>query len=148
MRILALAAVVGVLGIAACNNDENNVVNPNQITGTFILQSVNGRSVPAIFVDSAFPGFQLEVTSGALLLSGDRTFITVTGIRTTVLGGDFAGIDTTRRVLCTGTFTGTLSSLSLVETPNPPACGRTFSATVTGSTVTTSLFGRPAVYGR
>lgn len=145
MRIVALAAVAIGVFLAACEGDENenNIVVPGVPSGFFILQTLGGRSLPATVTDTTLQPIRVDVASGSLRLNGDRTFATVTELRAT-----FAGLDTTRIVACTGTFTRVADTLTLVEIAVRPDCGRTYTATVSRTTLTTTLFNEEAVYSR
>ena len=142
MRIAALVALVGTLCIAACDNS-NDVVTPVSNVNAFILQTVNGHALPVLLADSIDPPRSLEVVSGSITLNTANGFTDVTTFEQTI-----DTVVTTPRVTCTGVFTRFGNVFTFVESVTTPICGRTFTANLNGDSLTTTIFGIPAVFVR
>src|SRR6185295_12055911 len=99
MRTRAIALLAGLLGLAACDASNNVTIVPNSLTGTFVLQTVNGAALPAVVIDSANPALRIDALSGAITINGNNTFSDVTSFRQTL-----RGVVSTRTVTCTGTY--------------------------------------------
>jgi hypothetical protein len=151
MRIAAFTLLLGSLCLAACDDSHNDVtVVPGTRTGSFILQTVNGRELPTLVLDTLGPPLVVQVTSGVMEIGTDNTFTEVVGFRVAL--GDVAPTlsetnTVTRTLICSGTFTVAGDTLTFVElgTSN---CGRTFTGVVGDRRLVTSLRGHPAVYSR
>lgn len=143
MRIAALTLLLGSLCLAACDETNNEIVVPGTRTGNFILQSVNGRALPAIILDTISQPLVVEVISGAIAIGSNHTFVDITGFRLTL--GD---IVSTRPVACSGTFTVARDTLTFVESGAAADCGHTFTGVLSGNSLTTSIRGTPVVYVR
>lgn len=69
---LRLAAVTAVMFSGACG--ESGVTDPYQdAAGVFLLQSIDGQTLPAVITSSTAAG-EVRVTTGSLFLSSDRRF--------------------------------------------------------------------------
>jgi hypothetical protein len=144
MRIAAVVFLFGSLCLAACDDTNNDViVAPGSRTGTFILQTVNGHELPAIAVDSISPPLAVEVTSGAIAIGPNDTFVDLARFRFTL--GD---IVSTRTVACGGTFTVVADTLTFAEFGSTPDCGRIFTGILRDNSLAASLRGLPAIYAR
>ncbi len=142
MRMTPIVLVLAALGLAACNDTNNNgVVSPNVLAGSFVLQSVSGNSLPAVVVDSANPALRLDALSGVISINGGGQFVDATTFRQTS-----NGVISTRTVTCPGTYTVVGTVFSFVETTPAPDCGRTFTGVITGTTLTASVLGIPAIF--
>ena len=141
MRISAIALLLGALGLAACDDNNNVTIVPNVLVGNFVLQSVNGVALPAVVVDSANPALKIVALAGAITINANNTFADITTIRQTL-----SGVVSTRTVTCTGTYTVVGTVFQFVEATPAPDCGRTFTGVVLGTTLTASVLGVPAVF--
>jgi len=141
MRIAALTALVGTLCLAACDDTNDVLLIPLARTGTFVLQTVDGNTLPVVVVDSVSPPLRIEVLSGAITITTTNVFSDVTTFRQTR-----AGVVTTRTVSCTGTFTVVGNDFTFVEAVAAPDCGRTFTGRLSGNTLVASVLGVPAVF--
>lgn len=143
MRIAALTVLIGTLCLAACDDSNDVVLIPLARTGTFVLQTVNGQVLPVTIADSISPPLRIDVLSGAISITTTNAFTDVTTFRQT-LGGTV----TTQTVSCTGTFTVVGNDFTFVEAIATPNCGRTFTGRLSGTTLTASVLGVPAVFIR
>lgn len=141
MRITALTVLLGTLCLAACD-DTNNVVSIASRTDAFILQTVNGQALPVTIIDSISPPLRIDVLSGAISLTTTNGFTDVTTFRQTL-----DNVVTTPTVSCTGTVTRVGNVFTFVEAV-AANCSRTFTGTLTGTTMSASVLGFPAVYTR
>ena len=57
-----------------------------QIAGRYTLQTADGKDLPSVVAANKATGYQLEVTSGWMVLGADRTFTWRTAYRTTENG--------------------------------------------------------------
>jgi hypothetical protein len=143
MRIAAIALLVGSLGVAACGDSDNlNFVTPLSQLGTFALVSVNGNALPAIVVDTVSPPVTITALSGQIVINANRTFTSAV-----TLQQNFAGTITTTTRSCTGTWTSNVTTVTFVE-ESTTNCGRTFTGTFVGTTLTASVLGVSAVFAR
>jgi hypothetical protein len=101
LRIVRTLSVAGAVAVAAgaCGGDSptgNN--NTDEVVGVYILQTINGQSLPVIVeqVDSDM----VEVIAGTVTLDADATFDDVTELRITE-----AGVVTTETEAASGTWT-------------------------------------------
>jgi hypothetical protein len=62
------------------------VGSESQIAGRYILQTANGKNLPAVVAENKETGYQLEVTSGWMELGVDQTFAWRTAYRITENG--------------------------------------------------------------
>lgn len=134
MRIASIAVLAGALCLASCDDNNNDVILVSPFVGTFTLQTVNGSALPVIIVDEISPPRRVEITSGQIVIAANRTFTDVIAFRQTI-----GGIVSTQTVSCTGTFTSTGSSFTLVEAIAAPNCGNTFAAVLSGNSLTVTL---------
>lgn len=142
MRITPIVLVLAALGLAACDDTNNNgVVSPNVLAGSFILQSVSGNQLPAVVVDSANPAVRLDALSGVISINGGDQFVDATTFRQTV-----SGVISTRTVTCPGTYTVAGTVFQFVEATPAPDCGRTFTGVIEGTTLNASVLGIPAIF--
>jgi hypothetical protein len=143
MRAKAIALFIGAMTLAACNDgDLTNVVIAG-VDGTFILQSANGMSLPALLVDSVSPPLRIDVLSGSITLRPDGTFQDVTDFRRTV-----GTIVTNVHVICPGTYLVSGASIAFAET-GAEGCRDQFVGTLSGgNTLTASIRGVRLVYVR
>src|SRR5262245_21026880 len=130
MRITVIALLCGTLSLAACDDSHDPTVVPNALTGVFVLQTVNGASVPAVVVDSANPALRLDAVSGSITINANNTFVDVTVFRQTL-----RGVVSTRTVTCAGTYTVVGTVFEFVETTTVVDCGRIFTGVVLGTTL-------------
>src|SRR5437879_2778272 len=103
MRLTVFGLLLGAVGLAACNNNDNGNFVPtinNVLVGTFALRTVNGHIVPTAILDSAFSPDTVVVESGAMRINADNTFADVVSFQETL--NDVAFV---RTVLCNGTYT-------------------------------------------
>jgi hypothetical protein len=130
MRKSMLAALVFTL--VACGGDK--ATGPQNVTGTYTLQTVNGANPPsAVYQDTQQ---KVEVTDGTLNLSANNTW-------TGTLGGRFTDftvtpndvIDFAGQPLNGGTYTLNGSSLTL----NDPTEQLVFTGTVSNGTLTLNV---------
>jgi hypothetical protein len=143
MRIAAMALLVGSLCVAACDDSDNlNFVVPANAIGTFTLVTVNGNALPAIIVDSVSPPLTIRALSGQIVINANNTFSDLTGLEQTL-----GGIVTTSTRSCTGTWSSSGNTITFVEA-SVTNCGRTFTGTLNGGTLTASILGVPAVFVR
>jgi hypothetical protein len=142
MRIAAIALLVGSLGVAACGDSDNlNFVTPLSQLGTFTLVSVNGNALPAIVVDSVSPPLIISALSGQIVINANRTFSS-----TVALQQSLAGVITNSTRSCTGTWSSPgINTITFVEAATTN-CGRTFTGTFVGTTLTASVLGVSAVF--
>lgn len=125
MRKSLLAALV--VTLVACGGDK--ATGPQNISGSYTLQTVNGGSPPTVIYSDASQ--QLEVTDGTLVLSADHTWQGTLGGRYTDLTN--GSVDHFENApLAGGTYSLSGSTLTL----NDPQEQLTFTGTVTGGTVT------------
>jgi hypothetical protein len=143
MRGKAIGLVLSALGFAACNLDTGPTFIPSTLNGPFALQVVNGASLPAAVFDSASPPLRVDALNGVITIKPDNTFSDVTTFRQTL-----RGVITTRAVTCVGTYTAVGNVFQFVETGSLPDCGLTFTGVVSGTSMTASVLGVPAVYGQ
>ncbi|HEY7189422.1 MAG TPA: hypothetical protein VH559_03210 [Gemmatimonadaceae bacterium] len=148
MRIAAMAALVGSLCVAACNDSDNlNFVTPLGTPGTYTLVLVNGQALPAILTTTVSPPVTTTALSGQIVINADNTFSSVVALQNNV-----GGIISTSTRACSGTWTSTGSrtgvTITFIETATTN-CGLTFTG-VLGSvnTLTTSILGVPATFRR
>jgi hypothetical protein len=141
MRIAAAALLLGSLCLAACDNSNDVIIVPVARTGTFVLQTINGHSLPATAFDSISPPLRIDVLSGAITITTTNAFTDVVAFQQTL-----GGVLTTRTVSCSGTYTFAGNIFTFVETTVAPDCGRTFTGVLTGTTLSAPLFGTTAVY--
>jgi len=143
MRGKAMALLLSALGFAACNLDEGPTFTPSTLNGPFALQVVNGAALPAAVFDSANPPLRVDALSGVITIKSDNTFSDVTTFRQTL-----RGVVTTRTVTCVGTFTAVGSVFEFVEAGSLPDCGLMFSGQVSGTSLSASVLGVPAMYSQ
>jgi len=139
MRIGAVAALFVTLGLAACGNNETGFA-PSALSGPFTLQTVNTATLPAVVVDSANPPLRLDALSGVITIMADNVFTSVTTFRQTL-----GGVVTTRTVSCTGRYTA-VGTVFEFTNASPAAGCSDFSGVVSGTTLTASVLGVPAVF--
>jgi len=144
MRSIAVALLLGTLGFAACTDDDANLVFTNSaLNGPFVLQTVSGVPLPAVVFDSANPPLRLDALSGTITIKRDHTFSDVTTFQQTLHGAV-----STRTVTCIGTYTAVGNVFEFVEAGATPACGLTFTGLLTGTALTASVLGVPAVFSQ
>jgi hypothetical protein len=141
VRVAVLALLLGTLGLAACDDNNNVTIAPNALTGTFVLQTVNDQALPAVVVDSANPPLRIDALSGSITIDAGNTFVDVTSFRQTL-----RGVVSNRTVTCSGTYTVVGTVFRFVELTPAPDCGRTFTGVVLGNTLTASVLSVPAVF--
>jgi hypothetical protein len=141
MRIATTAVLLATLCLACSDTDP--AFAPSALTGPFILQSVNSAVLPAAVIDSANPPLRLDALSGAITVEANNVFTDVTSFRQTL-----GGVISTRTVSCAGTYTAVGNVFQFVETAPTPECGLTFTGVVSGSTLTASVLGVPAVFSQ
>ena len=140
MRIVPLALLVGAVCLAGCSDDDNNFIVVPSVTGTFTLQTANGRPLPAIVVDSVSPPLRIEVLAGHITLRADGTFEDEVDFRQSL-----GGVVTNTQVVCPGTFTVSGNTISFTET-GTGLCVDRFTGTASGNTLTTSIRGVALVF--
>jgi hypothetical protein len=141
MRSIAIGLLLATLGFAACSDNDNLVVTPSTPNRVFTLQTVNGAAVPAVVFDSANPPLRLDALSGAITINPNNVFSDVTTFRQTL-----GGIVSTRTVTCAGTYTAVGNVFEFVEAGIGPDCGLTFSGVLSGTALTASVLGVPALF--
>lgn len=97
---LALALLV------ACGGDDST--GPRTIAGTYLLHSIQGDEVPILAYEE--PGYTVEILSGNVVLKTDGSFTDTHTVRETE-GSTVTDVT----FLCTGTWTQSGSSLTLIE---------------------------------
>ena len=145
MRAKAIAFVLGAMTLAACDDgDLTNVVIAG-VDRTFILQSANGMSLPALLVDSISPPLRIDVLSGSITLRPDGTFEDVTDFRRTV-----GTIATNVHVVCPGTYLVSGTTIAFAET-GTEGCRDRFDGILSGNagnTLSASIRGVRLVFVR
>ena len=141
MRSIAIALLLGTLGFAACSDNDNLVVTSGAPNRLFTLQTVNGAAVPAVVFDSANPPLRLDALSGAITIEPGNVFVDVTTFRQTL-----SGVVSIRTATCIGTYTAVGNVFEFVEAGAGPDCGLTFSGVLSGTALTASVLGVPALF--
>jgi hypothetical protein len=142
MRAAVIAMLIGAALIAACDDDDdNNLVGFPVLTlsGSFVLRSVNGDSLPATVANPAKPGTQFIVRSGVIYIFPSGTFR-----RTSVF--QLAGTDSTLGITCNGKWTAVSTNMAFAETDTLPNCGAVFRGVRIGDRLETTLLGKFALY--
>jgi hypothetical protein len=141
MRVRPFVLLLFVLVIAACGTDPT--IPPSALNVPFRLQTLNGVAIPAAVFDSANPPVRLDALSGTITIKPDNTFIDVTTFRQTV-----GGVGSTRTASCTGTFTSVGNVFEFKEVGFADVCGLTFTGVLSGSSLSASVLGVPAVFSQ
>jgi hypothetical protein len=81
MKLRAPSALMLVLLMVGCGDDDPAGPSAETVAGTYILQTVNGVALPFVFVDQ--PGLRVEVISDQYVLNPDRTYTTTITFRET-----------------------------------------------------------------
>lgn len=108
IRRLACAAAA-LVTLAACKGD--SLTAPLSVFGTFNLQSVNGKALPYVVVDSipGQPAFRIEVMSpSSLTINADKTFRFVLTLKSAAGGSSSVNTET-----ATGMYTLSGNTVSL-----------------------------------
>lgn len=142
MRIAPIALLVASAFVAACDDSNINLIIPSRTSGTFILVSANGQSLPAVIVDSVNPPLRIAVLSGSITLNTDNTFGDVA-----VFSRTEGSVVTRNTVACSGTFVVNGNVLTFQEFVSD-GCGDRFTGVLSGNTLTTTIRAVPAVYVR
>ena len=99
-----------VFGLAACSK----IAGPEDVAGIYILQTINGAALPAIFSEIG-AAILVEITAGSVTLDEDTTCSVDSTFRETEDGN----VTTSTEALpCTFRFLDALSELA--ENPNGP----------------------------
>jgi hypothetical protein len=135
LRNLLLAASVVVLG--ACESDSTGPAA--QIEGTYTLSTLDGQTLPAIFVEIDADN-RIEILSGVIVLNSNGTFTDQTDVRLTI-----DGEVTTEDEDASGTYTVSGNTITFTTTE-----GGTYSAVINtaAGTITQNVEGRVLVYTR
>ncbi len=143
MRTTAIALLFGTLGLAACNTGNDLGFTPSALTAPYVLQTANGAALPAVVFDSASPPLKLEAVAGVITIKPNNVFSDVTTFRQTL-----GGVVSARTVSCIGTYNAVGNVFEFVETGPLPDCSRTFTGVLSGTTLTASVLGAPAVFSQ
>lgn len=137
MRALAKVAAIGLLGVvvAACG-DGNGINEPQEIAGTYALQSVNGEALPVVLFEGS--GYRLEVTAATYVLASGGTFTNGATFRETE-----GGVATTSTETLTGQYTVSGSAVTFTDSD-----GDVIAGTISGNSLTFSEDGMTAVFVR
>ena len=140
-RPALLAAATALLALSACS--ESSVADPHQqAAGVFLLESIDGQTLPALITSSPTDG-DVRVTTGSLFLSADRRFqetLTVTHQPP----GSVAPQNGTAVASGTYTVIGDSVEFSIAASGSTPAS--TMQAKLRGDTLTYSILGRVVLY--
>ncbi len=139
MRAVAMIAAAAMLLVAACGDKNPNGVDP--ITGTYVLQSVDGHPLPYV-VPGETPSDELALTAGSIvLMDGGRFTMSIT-MRYTAAG---SSTDMTMNAGGTYRVAGASVTFTVVD---PESGSSTFGATVSNGTLTVSEEGETWVFRR
>jgi hypothetical protein len=112
------------LAIAACGSDNSPPVDPTSPdtpVGNYSITTVNGKALPAAVIDVQVPApYKFEIMSGALNLTADGKYTTVTRFRETISDNTSTFADST---FGTWTRSGTQINLKNGEDPNATSTG-------------------------
>ena len=122
-----------VLGFAACDG-----LGPEDVAGTYTLQSINGDPLPWIYYQVG--DFGVGVTAGSMALNRDRTCSEGQTITETVAGVADYNVSTRE---CTYTLNGDAITVRF-----PSDGGASVSGSIVGSQLTLTIGGRIFVFRR
>ena len=124
LRVVFLAFLG--FGLVACGDDG---IGPEDIVGTYGLQSIDGEGLPAVFSEIGATVLA-EVTAGSVTLNEDMTCSSSLTIRREQNGTVTTSVDAAE---CTYTFNSGAITLTF---PAGPAGGSTTSGSISGSMLT------------
>lgn len=121
-RLIALSAITSAALLSGCD------VFGDQITGTYNLKTVNGKSLPAVLAEVT-GSYKLEITAGSVTLNEDKTFGASITFRETQ-----GSTVKTEPATDSGTYTVSGSVITFASRD-----GDTFTATRSGGTLTITI---------
>ncbi|MGI8619597.1 MAG: hypothetical protein ACR2L6_11015 [Gemmatimonadaceae bacterium] len=137
----SVAGAFALLFFAACG--ESSVTDPYQnAAGVFLLQSIDGRNLPALITSSPTDG-DLRVTTGSLFLSSDRRFQETLTVSLLPPGGAPAQNGT---AVATGTYTLVGDSLEFSIDARGSTAASKMQAKLRGDTLSYNVLGRVVLY--
>jgi hypothetical protein len=83
-RITLFGMLAMAMAMAGCGDDDDDGIGPADITGTYLLRSVNGDPLPYTLFEGG--GFKSEIVSSQLVLNAGGTWTQVAQIRDTESG--------------------------------------------------------------
>lgn len=143
MRIAAFGLLLGSLCLAACGDNDNNIVVHLPQPTPFLLRTINAFGLPFAIVDQINPQFSVEVLSGSFLINTNGTFIEVFRLRETQIF-----VITFRTVACSGTFTNVGSTFTFVTVGSSADCGGIFTGVASIDALNTTFRGFPVFFTR
>lgn len=139
-RFLCLLTVVAAT-VTGCGGDSTGP--KGSLPGSYNLVTIAGQNLPLVFQDASG---KLELLSGSFVIDGANTFTETVVLRLSDPSGTV--ISPAAPVACSGTYTRTGNSLTLIETETED-CGGTWTATWDGrNSVSVDYDGAIAVYRR
>ncbi len=137
MRALTkgLAVLFAAVTVAACGGDDG-ITEPENIAGTYVLQTFNGSPPPITILD--ITGYKLEVTAASYTFTSSGTYTNSVTLRETE-----DGVVTTHPPETTaGTYTVNGSAITLTDSEG------SITGTISGNTLTFTEDGMTAVFVR
>lgn len=135
-RLLLAFAVLFAVVLSACGGgDDSTGPGSANISGTYTLRTINGRSLPATVFQAGAD--RVEVLSGNVTLTDGGTYTTQNTVRTT-----FGGVASTESETDAGTYTRSGTALTFRSSDD----GTTVSGTVSNGAITVVFEGLSAVY--
>lgn len=132
---------LSVLGLAACGGDSTGP--RGSLAGSYNLVTIAGQNLPLVFQDATG---KLELLSGSFVIDGTNTFTETIVLRVSDASGTV--ILPAAPVACSGTYTRSGNTLTLLETETDQ-CGGTWTGTWDGrNSVSVDYDGAIAVYKR
>lgn len=137
MRLRFLALLSGACAIAtlaACDDDDLNLVAPFEFPGSFFVETANGRLLPALITDEG-NRLRVELIAGRITLKADGSFEDVLEYR-----DNRGGVISTRGLSCFGAYTTSGNSITFIET-GIGACNQRFNGTLDGDAMRVTVRG-------
>ena len=141
MRLRLTAFALAALAVTACGGDKS--VGPSgTVTGSYTLQSFNGKQVPVTVSDNGTT--RAELLGGTLALNANSSYTESVTVRETVTGLSPA----TQTTTCSGTWTQASNTVSFTEAPSVTGgCGGSYAGMFTNeNTLSLTLGGGTLVY--
>ena len=120
--------------LAACDDDDLNLVAPFEFPGSYFVETANGRLLPALVVDSG-NRLRVELISGRITLNANGSFGDVQEFR-----DNRGGVITTRGLSCPGAYTTSGNAITFIET-GIGACNQRFNGTLDGDEMRVTVRG-------
>jgi hypothetical protein len=134
-------SLLTVLALAACGGDSTGP--KGTLAGSYSLVTIAGQNLPLVYQDASG---KLELLSGSFVIDGTNTFTETIVLRLSDASGNV--ISPATPVACSGTYTRSGNSLTLIETETDE-CGGTWTGTWDGrNSVSVNYDGAIAVYRR